>query len=99
MYRHIAMFKFNDDVGEADVSAIAQALSTLPEAIEQVRDYRHGSDLGLNDGNFDYVVVADFDSVDDYVTYRDHPTHQSLIKEHIAGRVANRAAIQYQFDN
>ena len=45
---------------------------------------------------FDYVVVGDFVSADDYVTYRDHPTHQAFIANLIAGRVADRAAVQYE---
>ncbi len=98
MYRHVAMFRFNDEVDEAEVLSIGAALSTLPGEIEQIKDYRHGPDLAINDGNFDYVVVADFETVEDYITYRDHPTHQDLIKQHIAGRVADRAAVQYQFD-
>ncbi len=99
MYRHIAMFRFNDDVDQSQVTSISEALSTLPGAIEQIKDYRHGADLGINDGNFDYVVVADFASVDDYLVYRDHPVHQDLIKAHIIDHVAARAAVQYHIGN
>ena len=68
----------------------------LPEAIPVIRAYRHGADAGINDGNFDYVVVADFDTADDYVVYRDHPTHAAFIADVVAGRVAERAAVQYR---
>ena len=49
---------------------------------------------GLNPGNFDYVLVGEFDTVDDYLVYRDHPAHQAFIAVFIAGRVASRAAVQ-----
>jgi hypothetical protein len=49
----------------------------------------------VNAGNFDYVVVADFDSVEGYVTYRDHLVHTAFIADMIAGRVAERSAVQY----
>jgi len=42
------------------------------------------------------VVVADFDNVNDYRTYRDHPDHVLMIEELVKGRVADRAAVQYQ---
>ena len=96
MIRHVVMFEWNDDVDGDHVTAAGRALTELAAAIPEVVEYRHGPDLGVNDGNFDYVVVADFDSVDDYVVYRDHPDHQALIGEYVAGRVARRAAVQYE---
>ena len=33
----------------------------LPATIEQIRSYVHGTDVGVSAGNFDYVLVADFD--------------------------------------
>lgn len=97
MYRHVVMFRFNDDVDESEKTAISEGLSSLPGQIPEIKTYHHGSDLGLNEGNFDYVVVADFDTVDEYITYRDHSDHRAVINERIAGRVAERVAVQYQF--
>lgn len=94
-FRHVVMFRWNDDVDEAAVRATGDALDALPATIPQVLDYRHGPDAGINEGNFDYVVVADFASADDYLVYRDHPDHQRFVQQHIAGRVAARAAVQY----
>ena len=79
-----------------EVSATRRALDGLPALVPTIRDYRHGGDAGVNSGNFDYVVVADFDDVDGYLAYRDHPDHLALIAEHIAGRVADRAAVQFE---
>ena len=95
MIRHVVMFEWNDDVDDAHIAATSAALTALGESLPEIAVYRHGADLGINDGNFDYVVVGDFTTVDDYVTYRDHPDHQALIQTFIAGRVATRAAVQY----
>jgi hypothetical protein len=95
MFRHVVMFRWADDVDDAHVAAVDRRLGELPDAIAEIRSYRHGSDAGVNEGNFDYVVVADFDSPEDYVVYRDHPLHTAVISELIAGRVADRAAVQY----
>ncbi len=95
MFRHVVMFRWADDVDDAHVAEVARRLDELPEAIPVIRSYLHGVDAGVNDGNYDYVVVGDFDSVDDYVTYRDHPVHAAFIADLIAGRVAERAAVQY----
>ena len=96
MFRHVVMFSWNEDVTSDEVSATGRALDALPALVPTIRDYRHGGDAGVNSGNFDYVVVADFDDVEGYLAYRDHPDHQALIAAHIAGRVADRAAVQYE---
>ncbi len=94
MFRHVVMFKWNDDVDDAHVQAVTDGLNSLPAAIAQIVDYRHGRDVGVSGGNYDYVVVADFESQDDFVVYRDHPVHQRVVKDSIAGRIAERAAVQ-----
>jgi len=94
-FRHVVMFTWNDDVDSAHPAAVGAALSTLPDLIPEIAVYRHGPDAGVNEGNFDYVVVADFASRDDYLVYRDHPEHRAVIAEMITGRVASRAAGQY----
>lgn len=98
MFRHVAMFKWAEGVDDDHIAAVAAGLDSLAATISEIRDYRHGPDAGLNDWNFDYVVVGDFDSVGDYAVYRDHPVHQAFIGELIAGRVRERAAIQYKVD-
>lgn len=95
MYRHVVMFKWNDDVDDAHIAETAAALDALVATIDEVGDYRHGADLGLTEGNFDYVIVGEFASVEDYVIYRDHPDHRQVIADYIAGRVSARAAVQY----
>lgn len=96
MLRHVVMFRWADDVDDEHVAAVGAGLSALPDAIPEIVTYRHGSDVGINDGNYDYVVVGDFATADDYVTYRDHPVHRALIDRLIAGRVTDRASVQYE---
>ncbi len=98
MIRHTVMFRWTPDTTPVDVAAIAEGLGGLPGAIPGIRDYRFGHDLGINDGNFDFVVIADFADTEDYVAYRDHPLHQALIAERIAPHVAERAAVQFDTD-
>lgn len=94
-FRHVVMFKWADGVGADHAEAVAAGLDGLPGAIDVIRGFRHGRDAGINDGNFDYVLVADFDSADGYVTYRDHPAHKAFVADFITGRVSHRHAVQY----
>lgn len=98
-FRHVVMFRWEDTVDDEQVAAIRAGLSTLPGLIPQIADYRFGGDAGVNEGNFDFVVVADFASVDDYLVYRDHPDHRALIADLVTGNVAARAAVQYVIED
>jgi hypothetical protein len=95
MFRHVVMIRWNDGTTPADVSAVSDGLGGLPAAIGEIREYRFGPDAGINAGNFDFVVVADFESAEDYVAYRDHPVHRALIAERIAPHLAERGAVQF----
>ncbi len=94
-FRHVVMFQWADHVDDEHIAKVNAGLSALPGVIEQIRSYVHGTDAGVSDGNFDYVVVADFDNVDDYRTYSDHPQHVSVVSELIKGHITSRAAVQY----
>lgn len=96
-FRHVVMFQFADHVDDDYVDRLRDGLNALPPQIEEIRGYVHGADVNISEGNYDYVVVADFDNVQGFVTYRDHPAHVLFIEEVIKGNVADRAAIQYQF--
>jgi hypothetical protein len=95
MLRHVVMFRWTEDTTSEDVNAIQEGLGGLPGAIPEIRAYAFGRDVGINEGNYDFVVVADFHDVDDYVAYRDHPVHQAIIAERIRSHVAARAAVQF----
>ena len=92
------MFRWTPGATDEARAAVADQLSALPDAIDTIRRYHHGADAGLNDGNWDYVVVADFEDEGGYLEYRDHEVHRAVIAEHIAPIVAERVAVQYVVD-
>ena len=94
--RHVVMFKWAEGLGADHAARVKEGLDALPGEIEQIRSYVHGTDIGVSDGNYDYVVVADFDDLQGFRTYREHPQHLVFIEEVIKGNVAARAAVQYE---
>jgi Stress responsive A/B Barrel Domain len=97
MIRHVAVLRWNDTVTDDSIIVIGQALDGLPAAIPEIAVYRHGRDLQLAPTNADYVIVADFESVEDYLVYRDHPEHQRIIAELITDRASDRIGVQFEF--
>jgi hypothetical protein len=93
--RHVSVLTFAADTDTAHVEAITTALGRLPERIPQLRDYRVGADLGIDDGNAHFVVVAVFDDEAGYRTYRDHPEHVAVARELILPVLVGRSAAQY----
>ena len=90
------MFRWAEGVDAPHIAAVSAGLDSLPGLIPEIAGYHHGSDLGLTDTTLDYVVVGEFESVDDYAVYSDHPAHRSMIAELIAGRVTERVSAQYE---
>lgn len=94
-FHHCVMFRWTDAVDDAHITKLGAWLDSLPATIDTIRRYAHGSNAGINPGTYDYAVVAEFDDVDGYITYRDHPYHQQMIRELVADFTAERAATQF----
>jgi hypothetical protein len=98
VFRHVVLLRWLPGTTDAQVQAAVEGLRGLPAAIPEIAEYQVGTDAGVDDGNVDLAIVADFGSVDDYVTYRDHPVHRALIAERIRPILAGRMAVQHHLD-
>ncbi|MEE9415184.1 MAG: Dabb family protein [Acidimicrobiales bacterium] len=94
MFRHCAMFRWKPEVSDEQKSAISAGLDAL---VPLATSYVHGPDAAVNEGNWDYVVMAEFDSVEHYRIYADDDGHQTLINDLIKPAISDRAAIQLEF--
>jgi hypothetical protein len=95
MIRHVVLFTWTEEATDEQKTTVAKELSGLPAVIPQIRTLTLGADAGINQGNHDFAVVADFDSEADYLVYRDDAQHQEIIAKHIRPIMASRAAIQF----
>ncbi len=95
MIRHVSLLTWVDDVTPEQIQAVIDGLRALPPLIPELRDYRVGPDLGIDDGTASFVVIADFDDADGYRTYRDHPAHRAVGADRILPILAGRTAAQY----
>lgn len=95
--RHTTMFRWTPATTPEDVAAIEEGLAALSDVIDTVRSLRLGRDAGINEGNYDFVVTADFDDADGYVVYRDHPAHVAVAVDQIRPHIADRASVQFEY--
>ena len=89
------MFRWKPEVEPSHVETVSAALDELAK-LSVIRSFRHGPDAGLSDGNYDYAVIAEFDSPADWQVYRDDPGHRELIAQLLAPYIADRAAVQFE---
>ena len=97
MIRHMVLLKWNDGVDAAHIAATKAALDQLPGLISQIVSYYNGADLRAVATNWDHAVSADFLSLADFVTYRDHPAHQKVVKMYLTD-FSQRLAVQFSLD-
>ncbi|HWC11703.1 MAG TPA: Dabb family protein [Acidimicrobiales bacterium] len=96
MLRHVVLFTWNADASDVQVRAFAEGLAGLPGRIPEIRSYRFGPDVGLGGGNEDFALVADFDDVQAYRRYAEHPAHRHVIAELLWPILGGRHAVQYE---
>jgi Stress responsive A/B Barrel Domain len=97
MIRHVVLMRWTEESTEEQKQRVADELARVPSLVPSLRTFRVGSDLGINPGNFDFAVAADFDDVDGYLSYRDHPEHRAMISQFVLPVAAQRVAVQYEF--
>jgi hypothetical protein len=94
--RHVVLLTFADSATDAQIQAVEDALSKLPDRLPELKAYVIGRDLLLNDANATFAVAADFEDVAGYIAYRDDAEHKRIIAELITPILASRTAAQYE---
>ena len=97
MIRHVVLFRFKEGITDADIRAIDEGLAELPALVPEIHAYRHGRDLALADANWDYAVVGDFASVEDYRAYSRNPDHIAVIGTAITPIVDEIVRVQFEY--
>ena len=95
MFRHVVLMEFEPSAPPGHIDAVTTRLRELPDQLPSLRSYVIGHDLGLAPGNAHLAVIAEFDDIDGYLEYRDHPSHRRIVDEMIAPHLQRRSATQF----
>lgn len=96
MIRHTALFRWAVEATPEQKQQAETLVRQLPSLVPTLREFSCGTDLGVNEGNFDFAVNAIFDDMDGYLAYRDNPDHRAMVRDHIVPIAASRAAVQFE---
>src|SRR3954469_18834321 len=79
MIIHVVAFKWKPGIPQEHVATVQAQLLEFVGTLPEVRSYRCGPDLGVSDmQNFDFGIVAEFETVDDWRVYNKHPRHEEI---------------------
>ena len=101
MFRHVLLLRWKDDATDHQKKAAYDAVVRLPEVLPMIRAWHVGEDVGVRPDettNFDFAIIADFDSADDYLAYRHDPAHLDVIEKFTLPIVAEISRVQYFTD-
>ena len=96
MLRHVVLIRWKPGTSADQKQAVREGLAALPAAIPQIRSYQFGDDVEIAEGNFEFAIVADFDSRSDFQAYAANDAHQKLIAERIRPILQDRGAVQFE---
>lgn len=96
MIRHVVSWRLKGDEAAKAVAAaeVRAVLEALPAAIPQIRSFRVGDNVAYKEKNFDLVLIADYDSLEDLEAYQVHPVHKEAAA-FIGQRVEARAKVDF----
>jgi hypothetical protein len=97
MFRHTVLFRWKAEAAPEQKEETVSQLALLPSLVPSLRAFASRADAGLNEGNYDFAVTADFDDLAGYLTYRDDPRHREIVTKYVEPILADRAVIQYSF--
>ena len=95
--RHVVSWQLasSDPVTKAQhADDIVAGLESLVGVIDEIRELHAGTDIA-GGGNWDVVLVADFDDLEAVGRYQVHPSHQE-VAGFIRSVVAQRMAVDFE---
>jgi hypothetical protein len=98
MIRHVAVFRFKDSATDAVIDEIDETLATLPALIPEIISFSSGRNANITEGAWDYAVVSDFASPEDYLVYATNPQHMDMVRNLVGPHVMEASRTQFEVD-
>ncbi len=94
MIKHIVMWKFKDEVAEADKLEMKRQLESLKGVAPTLIDIEIGMDEVGSDASKDMVLYSKFNSLEDLKAYAEHPEHLKVV-DFVKPLVCERHVVDY----
>lgn len=87
MFRHVVIIRWTEPPSQDVLAEFGAALDALARESGTVRSFGHGSNTGERAGNADYCLIADFEDIEGWRVYDQHPAH--ALPRQFLGRLAS----------
>jgi hypothetical protein len=97
MLRHVVSWKLATEDPEqksAQSSEIQRRLATLVPLVPSIRQLTVGTDVAATAGNWDLVLIADYDDAAGLAAYQTHPEHQK-VAAFIRSVISDRTCVDF----
>lgn len=95
MFKHVVMWKFNDDVSEEDKLEMKRQLESLKGMVPSLVAIEVGMNVAGGEAAKDMVLSTEFKSAEDLHAYAVHPEHLKVV-DFIKPLVSERSVVDYE---
>ena len=92
---HVVLLNWNSGVTEETILTVTNGFADLAKKIDEIKSYSFGPNMDLDGSNYQYALVAKFESLDDFNIYTVHPAHQHFMDSITSPIVKSYGAVQY----
>ena len=94
MLKHIVTWKMKEENKSENMAEIKSRLEALVGVIDEIKSLQVG--INENGGEYDIILITEFDSKQDLETYDQHPAHQA-VRGFVRSVVETRIAVDFNF--
>lgn len=95
MIKHVVMWKFKNNVADADKREMKRRLEALKGVVPELVDIEIGLNVAAGDATKDMVLYSEFKTLEDLAGYAGHPEHLRAV-EFVKPLVCERAVVDYE---
>lgn len=94
MLKHVVTWKIEEENKEASLKKMKALLEALTEKIEVINSMEVG--INENGGEYDAILISDFENAEALKIYDEHPEHQE-VRKFIRSIAKSRIAVDYNY--
>jgi formyltetrahydrofolate synthetase len=95
MINHVVLLNWHEGVTENTIATVTSGFANLANGISEIRHYSFGVNMNLAVSNYEYALVAQFDTIEEFNAYVVHPKHQHFMDTVTSPIVKSYGAVQY----
>ena len=97
MIQHVLVFRFRDDVGEAEKDRLLDEMRTFPTHFTAMRNFHLGRNESTRDDRFTHGFTVQFDEAELLHAYLSSERHEAFVRDRFKPIIAERAIVSFEF--